>query len=341
MFRYGIFRLKKKESSETNLPFVSVIVALKNEEKHIKQLVVSLRLIDYPKEKLEIILVNDGSTDGTSYMLSVIKSSNIKVLTNEKVGKKNALLTGIKVAKGEWIAVTDADCIVPNLWLRKLLKVRTAYTRMILGPVFIQKNQNSNTFLKSLQIIEFLGLQGATAGSAGLESPISANGANMMFHKNTFNEIQPYKDNMNINSGDDQFLMLKMLETQENSIVYCMEEHAIVYTHAVEKLDQYFNQRIRWASKGRAYKNGVIILTGLIVLSTSTLMIYTLLYGMLSVDYKMVGSIFGVKLLLDLLIIIPIARFSKSRFNIFYYLLSGMVYPTVVIITSVLGVFRK
>lgn len=341
LFRWGIFRLNKRTVTVNNIPLISVVIALKNEEKHIEALVESIKKVDYPKGKFEIILVNDHSTDRTAEMLRKLVSTGINVILNKGNGKKSALITGVEFAKGEWIAVTDGDCIVPRLWLQNMLKVRVVETKMVLGPVFIDSEESDPAILKALQTIEFLGLQGVTAGSSGLGIPISANGANMMFHKESFNEIQPYKDNLQISTGDDQFLMMKMQEEKENSITYCMNQNAIVRTQAMDNWNSYFRQRIRWASKGSSYKNNTIILVGAIVILTSFLMIYTLISGVLKSSYTTLGYVFIFKMLVDALVILPMTKFSKSKFRLLHYLISGMVYPFIVIGTTLLGVFRR
>lgn len=338
-FRRGIGNLNEK-TSNTDKPSISVIVALKNEEKNVRSMVRSLNEIDYPDGLLEIILVNDHSTDATQERLNAFQSNAIQVYLNEGKGKKSAILTGVKKAKGDWIAVTDADCKVPQLWLKSLTKSITRQIKMVLGPVFIQNE--SKGFLEIFQQIEFLGLQGATAGSAGVEHPISANGANMLFHKVTFNEIQPYEDNIDLNTGDDQFLMMKMVsEKGAEAVTYCWEQNASVLTNAVPTWSKYFTQRIRWASKGTAYKDLTIVSIGALVILSSLWVGISIVFGLSSGDYLLSLGVLGGKLLIDLIIIKPTLKLAQGKVSFFQYLFSGIFYPFVVVVSALAGIFRR
>lgn len=338
-FRNGIHGLTLKQKNP-DLPIISVIIALKNEESNVHALMQSLDQLDYPKELFEIILVDDHSSDCTAEILSQYKNESIQVYLNTQRGKKSAILTGISYAKGDWVAVTDADCLVPKSWLQALAESRMNHTKMVLGPVFIL--DRNRDFLELFQQMEFLGLQGATAGAAGVQKPISANGANMLFHKNTFNEIKPFEDNMHLNTGDDQFLMMKMAsEMGPESITYCWDEYAVVRTQAVQNWRDYFKQRIRWASKGKSYKDLIIVSIGIVVVLSSLLVGFSIIFSLVSSNYVYGLSVLSAKLLLDLSIILPAMRLAQNKFHFFDYVISGVIYPFVVMITVISGLFRK
>lgn len=108
-------------------PFVSIVVPLHNAKASLPNLLESLLNQNYPKSRYEIIVVDDGSTDGSSSMITeAIKerreTCNTKVLRcNEKGGPARARNLGIKNSKGEIIAFTDADAIPDKNWLRELV----------------------------------------------------------------------------------------------------------------------------------------------------------------------------------------------------------------------------
>lgn len=99
--------------------FVSTVVVTKNEERHIKDCLESLMRLDYPKEKYEIIVVDGESTDRTC---EIVKEYPIKLIIDKKGGLANSRNIGIKTAKGDYIASTDADCVVKEDWLTNLVK---------------------------------------------------------------------------------------------------------------------------------------------------------------------------------------------------------------------------
>ncbi len=102
-----------------NTPFVSIILPVKNEGKNLQNVLASIKKIRYPKNKYEVILVDGGSTDDTK---KIAQSFRIKFLHNSKGIRSVACNIGIQAAKGEYLAFTDADCIVPKHWIQGLLK---------------------------------------------------------------------------------------------------------------------------------------------------------------------------------------------------------------------------
>jgi glycosyltransferase involved in cell wall biosynthesis len=109
-------------------PFVSVVVPFHNAKTFLPNLLESLLNQNYPKNRYEIVLVDDGSTDGSSNVITEAierrgEMYNIKVLRcNEKGGPASARNVGIKNSKGEIIAFTDADAIPKKDWLTELVK---------------------------------------------------------------------------------------------------------------------------------------------------------------------------------------------------------------------------
>ena len=101
------------------LPFVSVIVPAFNEERTIRECLVSLLKMDYPHERREILVVDNGSTDRTA---EIIKSLPVTYIREERKGISHARNRGIEASKGEILAATDADCVVTTGWLRELVQ---------------------------------------------------------------------------------------------------------------------------------------------------------------------------------------------------------------------------
>ena len=104
-----LFVKESKKIKMKKLPIVSVIVPAYNEEKTISRTISSLLGLNYPRGKLEVIVVDDGSTDNT---VSIVKKfRNVKLIFNKHrgVGKASAVNAGLKIAKGEFLGVLDAD----------------------------------------------------------------------------------------------------------------------------------------------------------------------------------------------------------------------------------------
>lgn len=254
--------------NENNLPddiFISVVVAARNEENNINELLNSLKQQSLPEKHFEIIIIDDHSTDSTNQLIEGYANeiSNLRLfnLTENIKGKKAALGFAIENAKGELIVTTDADCTMGNEWLKTIAKYYVdKQPEMIISPVIIK---GQSVFAK-LQSLEFMSLIASTAGACGLKHPIMCNGANLAFRKKTYESLKTNLKNY-FASGDDIFLMLAIKEKDPYSIRFLKSKQAVVYTNAQKDLKSFFSQRFRWTSKSRAYHDKDIVLTALLI----------------------------------------------------------------------------
>lgn len=117
--------LKREKTIKKNnqSPFISIIISVYNGEKSIKNKLLNSLSMNYPKDKLEIIVYSDGSTDSTNDILSeFIGHENIHILSDSVQKGKNACLNqAVTAAKGEILVFTDVDTILNNNTLQKLL----------------------------------------------------------------------------------------------------------------------------------------------------------------------------------------------------------------------------
>ena len=101
------------------LPFVSVIVPVWNSPELIAKCLTALREQEYPADRFEVIVVDNGSTDHT---VEVVRSfAGVRLLTEVLPGSYRARNVGLNAAKGEYVAFTDADCIPTTCWLSGLV----------------------------------------------------------------------------------------------------------------------------------------------------------------------------------------------------------------------------
>lgn len=127
------------------MPFVSLIVPVWNEEKTIENSILSLKKVDYPKNKLEIVVVNDGSTDSTSKILKKFaKDPLITILDNkDNQGKASRLNQGIMMCKGEFVATMDADSEVsPDILKKTIPYFKDVKTGAVTVSVRLKKTNN-------------------------------------------------------------------------------------------------------------------------------------------------------------------------------------------------------
>lgn len=236
---------------------VAVIVPARNEEANVRACLTDLLRQDYPKEFIQIMVVDDGSEDATAAIADELAATHpqLKVLRAIGTGgKKQALQQGIDATHSQLIATVDADCRISPNWLSTMVAAQQQEgANMVLGPVILTP---ASTLLQRIQRLEFLAIMGITGGSAAIGHPVMANGANLLFDRNAFTEAGGYSGSENP-SGDDVFLMLKMKERgtrdEGQGVVFVKDVSALVSTAPVPTLGDFWQQRKRWLSKKDGY----------------------------------------------------------------------------------------
>lgn len=261
---------------------VSVIVAVRNEEANIGTLLSALSQQDYPPNHFEVIIVDDHSNDTTLNHVSAFeKVLPLKVLSlpGGITSKKKAIAWGIHHASGELIITTDADCQMQPGWISAYASFyQKTGAQFIAAPVKMDGNMSLREIFQRL---DFLAMQAITAASVSKRFHTMCNGANIAYTKKAFIEVNGFDGIDNIPSGDDMLLMHKIFELYPNKVLYLKSAAAIVTTSAEPGWKQFFNQRIRWASKAVHFKDKkvffVLLLTylvnvGFVVLCTATIL---------------------------------------------------------------------
>lgn len=306
-------RLFQKKGAEELLS-ITVVVALRNEGHNISALLTDLCQQNYPEGDLEIRLVNDHSTDNTveqinHYLKHYPGNIPIYLHDNPAEGKKAALSIGIQHSKSAWIVTTDGDCRFPKNWLRTLMGFRKASTRMLLGPV---KVAPASFGFGQLQAFEFLSLIGFTASAIGHGHPILANGANLAFERATFLALGGYGDDP-LASGDDVLLLHRMQKAYPNSVRYASDCAAMVATPPATSWQQFWQQRIRWASKSKYYRNRMaLVMGGFLALFNVLLVLLVLCWPIVAYPWPYIAGILGIKLSAEILFIFPMAYHWKQ-----------------------------
>ncbi|HZW63415.1 MAG TPA: glycosyltransferase [Flavobacteriaceae bacterium] len=333
IFGIGFNRIPtfKTKQTKTKTRF-SILIPFRNEEKNLPQMLSAIAALNYPEEAFEALFINDASTDHSVKIIenfSANSSLDVKILETERVSvapKKDALTTGVKHAKNPWILTTDADCIVPELWLTYFDSyIQENNPNVICGPVkYLQKN----TFLSRFQEFELLSLMSITLGAFGLKTPFMCNGANLGFKKSLFLQINGYRNNNHIASGDDVFLLESALSISKTKVHVLKSDAAAVSTSPEKTWHNIVQQRIRWASKAASTKSSINKIVGLVVLLMNVLLVcLTPLVLTQKINLFFALGIFAVKLILDYRIITKSAVLFNSKIQTHTYLISGILYP--------------
>lgn len=263
-------------SEQTHLHTFSILVPVRNEERTIGTLLDQLARLDYPAHLYEVIVIDDASEDDTA---KVVRDRGIRLLTlpEGKKGKKAALALGVGQATHDIVLTTDGDCEVQSQWLRAFNQCFDSQTQLTVGPVRMQ----ASSFLGALQSFDFSVLIGYAAALVGMGIPSMSNGANLAYRREVFDAVGGYNSNDRIPSGDDEFLLLKVVNKYPEGIRFCNEPSAVVITSAKGSFRELLNQRVRWLSKWTLHKNWKIIFSVLLILFDNLAMIAGLV-GILS-----------------------------------------------------------
>lgn len=328
-----------KVYSRVNIPDspevkISVVVACRNEAHRINNLLQSLALQDYDNLKYEVIIADDNSTDETIRIASGFKGiANLKTVRNRGHGKKMALRTAIESASNNTIVTTDADCTFGKSWLTVIaLTVSREKPDMLLLPV---KLKREGSLFNRLQEIEYLSLQGVTAGTAMLGEPVMCNGAGLVFSRDVYLR-NSHKLHDEMNSGDDVFLLYALKNEKNAHIIWGGASEAIVTTEAAVSFTAFIKQRSRWASKAGAITDKTTLILGIVTFVTILVQVFLLAASIFNTVWLFPLLTFTVlKALPDSMIINETARQYKINGIMQWFPIAALLYPFYVITVSV------
>jgi len=324
----------------------SIVIPFRNEALNLPNLLHSLAQLKYSKSKFELLLINDNSNDDFKKIINDFKSKQIgidlKVIDNIRKTnspKKDAIDIGIQTSKYEWIITTDADCNLPQKWLNTMDDfIQNESPKMIVSPVTFQAE---NKFLDNFQALDFLSLQGSTIGGFGINKPFLCNGANLCYSKSAFFKVDGFIGNDNIASGDDIFLLEKMINQFPEKVKYLKSNEVIVTTKPENNLNRLIQQRIRWASKTSAYNKPFGKMVGVIVFLTNAYLILLITLAMLNkITWQHFGLFFLIKFNVDFLLLYKTSTFFNQQKALKTYLISSVLHPFFIVITALFS-FKK
>jgi glycosyltransferase involved in cell wall biosynthesis len=303
----------------------TIAVPFRNEAANLPILLDSFSKLNYPKERFEVILVDDFSKD--QFPISDF-SFDVRIINNNRVSnspKKDAISTAIPFVNSDWIITTDADCVVPENWLLLLDNyIQLHDVSMVVGAVTYDCK---NTFLHHFQQLDLASLQGATIGSFGIKKGFMCNGANLAYKKSLFEKLNGFEGNDSIASGDDVFLLQKAIARFPNHVHYVKSKSNIVVTKPLDNWKALFYQRVRWASKTTSYQStfgqflGLVVFVGNLSIVVGSGLWILGLFSLLTISVLVL-----VKFAFDTVLIYKSHSFLTTT-KMQYLLLSSLLYP--------------
>ncbi len=232
--------IRETETKLNSYPSVTIIVPCFNEEKTIYHTVRSLLALNYPKSKLKLFLIDDGSTDSTWNTIEKFsKYPNIKIFQKENGGKYTALNLGLEQMETDFVGCLDADSTVDKEALVRIMSyfekdkevMAVVPSVVVNNPRGIIQNAQRVEYNMGIYFKKMLGFMGAINVTPG---PFT------IFKKKVFNDLGPYR---HAHNTEDMEIAYRM---QKNSykIDHCND--AYVYTNTPFAIGVLFKQRLRW-----------------------------------------------------------------------------------------------
>jgi len=218
--------------------FISVIIPAYNEERVIAKTIESAMEIDYPQK--EIIVVDDGSKDNTLRIAKSYEQDMVKVLHKENGGKASALNYGLTFARGEIIAVLDADTIVGKSSLKEIAKIFADDENVaaVAGNVKVRNKVNWLTWCQALEYVAGLQIARRAFDVFGAISIVP--GALGSFRKSVLQGAGGYDKETVVEDFDATVKILK------SGMVVKGTTKSLAYTEAPTSIIDFYKQRKRW-----------------------------------------------------------------------------------------------
>lgn len=261
--------IKNHKIADCAFPKVSIVITARNEEKDIQRCIDSLARLSYPKDKLQIILVDDRSTDKTAELIKKAVAENEHFLfadTKHYKGhleaKARGLHCGIAIAKGEWILISDADAKVPEKWVETMVSGAGQDVACISGPLNIPSSKIQGIVEK----ISYAFAVPIAYGFSNFIKPFFCIGPNMAIRKSVYDEAG------GLESADfkvaEDLAIFRLGQKSGLRTLYKSHKDSLIEITPVPSLSYIKSQVVRWIGGG--YEQGkdvVFILTPWLLIS--------------------------------------------------------------------------
>jgi cellulose synthase/poly-beta-1,6-N-acetylglucosamine synthase-like glycosyltransferase len=238
-YRKTIFEQKLPKTGQ-RLPKVSIVISAYNEEKTIKDTILSLKNIDYPKGKLEIIIINDGSRDRTATRIHYLKEDHDFIFINntKNKGKAACLNQGIRKASGEFVVCMDADTKAKYDVIKKTIE---HFDSLDVAAVTVGIDIKPKNLLQKITQIEYaIGLSLSLALLSRLDTVHVTPGPFTIFRKSILDKIGGFDEG---NMTEDMEIAYR-LQKEGYKIKCCLTTQ--VHTEVPRDLKALYRQRKRW-----------------------------------------------------------------------------------------------
>ncbi len=329
---FGIYLLRKKNKqvASSGIESVSIIIPFRNEATNLPAFISCIK--SQAIQPKEWIFVNDHSEDSFETNFSDLDNFSVRLLhlPAGKLGKKEALRFGIDNAQSAYCLTMDADVIFQENYIESIVALPKA--DLFVLPVYMKSKRWWQTFFQ----VEYTFTNVLNKGVSGWLRPILCSGANLMFNKNSFKEVDDFENHILQSSGDDIYA-LRAFRNNNKEILLLEDVRVAVCTQSPDSFLETLNQRTRWAGKSKNVADQLANTSAMfIVLTHLFLMVLFAVNCATSKFWSFFAIVLVCKLFLDsLLVYINLKTFSKKEvlgvflFEVFYPIYLTVLLPKI------------
>jgi cellulose synthase/poly-beta-1,6-N-acetylglucosamine synthase-like glycosyltransferase len=242
-----VFNRRRYQSQLRFFPAVSILIAARNEEHTILRCLQALEKLDYPREKLDILIGDDASTDNTyrivrQYIQNKPQFRCITISQNvgSARGKANVLAHLARLAKTDYFFITDADIAVPPTWLKIMLAQVKPGVGIVTGITTVEGKR----LFDQMQSIDWIYALGLFQVITDLDLPIFTMGNNMLITRQAYEATGGY-ENIPFSITEDAKLYTEVVKRKWRT-VNIFDRAALAISTPAISIRQLLHQRRRW-----------------------------------------------------------------------------------------------
>jgi len=265
-FMLGLLRSDPDRTDDQ--PNVSVIIAARNSWPQLSRLLPRLLDQDYPTDKLEIVIVDDGLSTNSRSLLENTAAENTHVkIVNSSSGdhslthKKRALDVGIRSSRGELLLFTDVDCYMGPGWVSGTVSYFTPGIDYVVGWSQVGMDKDLECDLESeenatpasvFEQLDFALLMLAARGATMMGTPWASSGQNQAYRRALYERVGGFSKLADRLQGDDSLFLQVTRRQAKAGVTFAGDPECRVITTSAGSLKQLLLQRIRWAGDALA-----------------------------------------------------------------------------------------
>ena len=292
---------------------LSILIPFRNEAENLAELVRYFNDRTIRQDMIQLIFINDHSSDNGVDVLKALDSQHDrKLLENQGAGKKDALLTGLRHARHEFVLTIDADIRPSDKWLEMvIMNTGEKGADMLILPVI---PTFSRGFIQRFSTLDQWSLFGMTHAFTALHRPIMASGANLLFKRSLHSA-----EGNEVASGDDMFLLHEFKE-RKASISQTVQMGSEVMVDNPNDFASFWSQRKRWAAKSASYTDKETLGVAWLVLLTNLVLVILVFAGLFSLHYAYIAlSCWLLKFIADLVFLRQVTgHYERSSDLVFF-----------------------